>query len=224
MRLCPPFLPCRWLTLGLVLAVLVPVVRAADASPALAFSSTAKGNVFTDAQGVVTLKVPAGNAVGTFVVRDEAGVEIKSQPITPEAGEVSVTLPGKGFYALDAEVSLPDGKKAKASTTAAVVGPVPTDEMRMQSRLGLWTVQGDADLVLAAGARWNRRMISIHTLGENMLSESPPAAEKVLFPKSPFSQVGVMSFGLPLWLMEPRSRVPNGLVTEECALPLIHPA
>lgn len=206
MKLRPPFLPCRRLALGLALALSAPTVRAADAPPALVFSSTAKGNVFTDVQGIVTLKLPAGTAAGTFTVRDEAGVEIKSQPINPEAREVSVTLPGKGFYVLDAEASLPDGKKAKASTTAAVVGPVPTEEMRMQSRLGLWTVQGDADLVLAAGARWNRRMISIHTLGENMLSENPPAAEKVLFPKSPFSQVGVMSFGLPLWLMEPTDK------------------
>jgi hypothetical protein len=206
MKHFPPFLSARLLALGLSLPLLAPAVMAVDAPSALSFSSTAKGNIFTDTQGVVTLKVPAGNAAGTLTVRDQAGVEIKSQPINPEAGEASVTLPGKGFYSLEAEVALPDGKKAKSSSTAAVVGPVPTDEMRMQSRLGLWTVQGDADLVLAAGARWNRRMISIHTLGEDMLGPNPPAADKVLFPKSPFSQVGVMSFGLPLWLMEPTDK------------------
>ena len=190
----------------LLLPCLAMLAGTASAAEAPSFSSPAKGNIFTGTNGTVTLKIPAGVTTGTLSVRDEMGAAVESRPLDPKAAEVSVALPGKGFYALEAEVALPDGRKSRASTSAAVVGPVPSDEMRLQSRLGLWTVQGDADLVLAAGARWNRRMISIHTLGEDMLGENPPAAEKVLFPKSPFSQVGVMSFGLPLWLMEPTDK------------------
>ncbi|PTX93947.1 hypothetical protein DB345_20455 [Spartobacteria bacterium LR76] len=206
MKDIPQFLPGRLLTLALALVLLAPTVKAADAPAGLAFSSTAKGNIFTDAQGNVTLKVPASVASGTLTVKNESGAVIETRPLAGNSGDVSITLPQKGFYALDAETVQADGTKSRGSTTAAVVGPVPSEEMRLQSRLGLWTVQGDADLVLAAGARWNRRMISIHKLGENMLSENPPAAESVLFPKSPFTQVGVMSFGLPLWLMEPTDK------------------
>src|SRR5690606_15390493 len=38
------------------------------------------------------------------------------------------------------------------------------------------------------------------------LNPEPPPAEKLLFQKTPFDQVGVMSFGLPRWLMEPTDK------------------
>jgi hypothetical protein len=188
---------------SLTLAALTPVAMATDqpAKPVFTAPATVKGHIFTENQGNLTLRLPEGAKEGTLTLKDESGATLEKRPLAP--GEAAVALPQKGFYALEAQAVLPDGTTATASTTAAVVGPVPRDETRMQSRLGLWTVQGDPDLVLAAGARWNRRMISIHTLGEDMLGPTLPPAEKVLFPPSPFSQVGVMSFGLPLWLMEP---------------------
>jgi hypothetical protein len=188
----------------LVLTVFAAASKAADAP---AFSSAAPGNIFTDTTGVLSLRLPANSAGGEITLGDETGGVRQTLSVPADAAEAfTVTLPGKGYYTLAASVKLADGSVAKASTTAAVVGPVPSDEIRMQSRLGLWTVQGDPGLVLAAGARWNRRMISIHTLQENMLDPVPPPPEKLLFAQTPFSQVGVMSFGLPRWIMEPTDK------------------
>lgn len=202
------FLPSRSprrLASALALAVLASAaLPAADTPPKAAFTSAAKGNIFTDTTGAVSLALPAGAAGGEIVVRDESGNVIETLPVPADvAGTFDVTLPGKGYYALAAEVKLADGTVAKTAATAAVVGPVPPDDIRFQSRLGLWTVQGDPDLVLAAGARWNRRMISIHTLKESILDPEPPPPEKLLFKATPFTQVGVMSFGLPRWIMVP---------------------
>ncbi len=207
MKLRFPF-TSRPLASTLALVVLAAGSLAA-AQPAVdtTFSSDAKGNIFTDTTGVLTLSLPPSATGGQIAVRDESGRVIKTVPIPAEsAGELSVTLPGKGYYVLAAEVKRADGTTARAETTAAVVGPLIPDALRMQSRLGLWTVQGDPDLVLAAGARWNRRMISIHTLGQDLLLPEPPPPEKQLFRPTPFSQVGVMSFGLPRWIMEPTDK------------------
>ena len=187
----------------LSLAALAPASVAAAPS----FSSAATGNIFTDTHGELVLALPSGTAGGEILLRDEAGKLLSAMPVPAEvSGEFPVRLPGKGYYALSAELKLADGSVARTAATAAVVGPVPPDEIRMQSRLGLWTVQGDPDLVLAAGARWNRRMISIHTLQESILDPEPPPPEKLLFKQTPFDQVGVMSFGLPRWLMVPTDK------------------
>lgn len=183
----------------------------AVARPELAFSSHAKGNIFTATEGRVRLALPTRNiAGGTVTVRDELGQVLATHSVPASANDSAASAPaleiplsGKGYYRLEAKVNRTDGSTLEASASAAVVGPLLDDAVRMQSRLGLWTVQGDPDLVLAAGARWNRRMISIHTLEPSILDPNPPPAEKVLFPESPFTQVGVMSFGLPLWMMEP---------------------
>lgn len=206
-----PFSPRRLapvLALAAFFTCVVPPAARADDAPR--FTSAQKGNIFTDTAGDLTLRLPATATGGTLTERDESGrvVRTLTLPAAASAGPegFAVALPRKGFYAFEASVALADGSTAKAATTAAVVGPVPPDELRLQSRLGLWTVQGDPDLVLAAGARWNRRMVSIHTLGKELLDPVPPPAAKFLFQPSPFSQVGVMSFGLPLWLMEPTDK------------------
>lgn len=198
----------RRLASALALAVFAPAaLLAADAPPKAAFSSAATGNIFTDTTGALALSLPAGTAGGEITARDESGNVIKTIPVPADAaGTFDFTLSGKGYYALDARLQLSDGATARTAATAAVVGPVPPDEIRMQSRLGLWTVQGDPDLVLAAGARWNRRMISIHTLKESILDPEPPPPEKLLFKPTPFTQVGVMSFGLPRWIMVPTDK------------------
>jgi len=188
----------------LSLTVLLSSSSGADSA---AFSASAKGNIFTDTTGALVLRLPEASAGGEISIRDESGQIVSTVTVPADAsGEFPVTLSGKGYYALSADMKLADGAAVKTSTTAAVVGPLLPDDIRKQSRLGLWTVQGDADLVLAAGARWNRRMISIHTLTESMLDPVTPPPEKLLFHESPFDQVGVMSFGLPRWLMEPTEK------------------
>jgi len=81
MKDTPLFLPGRRLTLALALALLAPTVRAADAPAGLTFSSTAKGNIFTDAQGTITLKVPSSVASGTLTVKNECGAVIETRPL-----------------------------------------------------------------------------------------------------------------------------------------------
>ncbi|WPJ95106.1 sugar-binding protein [Coraliomargarita algicola] len=180
---------------------------AAEQSEAPTFTSEAQGNIFTDINGAMTLHLPTSIVGGEIVARNEFGNVVSTFSLPEEANEkFSFSLPGKGYYSLTAELKLVDGSSTRAETTSTVVGPLIPDALRMQSRLGLWTVQGDPELVLAAGARWNRRMISIHTVGEELLDAEPPEAERELFHDSPFTQVGVMSFGLPLWLMEPTEK------------------
>lgn len=180
---------------------------AAAKADAPRFFSDAKGNIFTAAQGLVRLRLPAQAVSGGDVtVSDETGASLATHPIIASAdggGVVEIPLLQKGYYQLVARVALASGATLEARTSAAVVGPLLDDDLRAQSRLGLWTVQGDPDLVLAAGARWNRRMVSIHTLEKSVLEPDAPMSAKALFPPSPFTQVGVMSFGLPLWMMEP---------------------
>ena len=191
------------LAASLVAFACVPCLVAA--APSLEFSSDAKGHIFTADTGLLRLRLPAeGIAGGTITLRDEAGGTLATRPVPAGASAaLEIPLPGKGYYRVEAKVTRADGTALEASASAAVVGPLLDDALRLQSRLGLWTVQGDPDLVLAAGARWNRRMVSMHTLEESILSSNPPPAEKALFPASPFTQVGVLSFGLPLWMMEP---------------------
>lgn len=213
------------MALALLFASLDATIRAAEpavpaakpapsankpAAPALAFTSAAKGNIFTALEGRMVLTLPAtGVTGGSITLRDELGKVIGTHPVPASsstgaaATTLEIPLPAKGYYRLEAKVTRDAGATLEAAASAAVVGPLLDDSVRMNSRLGLWTVQGDPDLVLAAGARWNRRMVSIHTLQESILSENPPPPEKQLFPESPFTQVGVMSFGLPLWMMEP---------------------
>lgn len=179
-----------------------------DAKPvALQFKSDAKGHIFTEASGAVRLAAPR-SAEGVVTVTDESGTVVSTQTI-PDASEpgqsgLSIPLGTKGYYQIDAKVKLSDGSTKEVSTTAAVVGPVPDN--RLDSRLGLWTVQGDPDLVVAAGARWNRRMTSIRNLEERLLQPdgADARATAAAQPLSPFTQVGVISFGLPLWLMPPQ--------------------
>lgn len=206
----PFLLPCARL-LALALASLLVAHSATAAQAGLALSSEAKGNIFTADEGALALRLPAaGVGAGSVTIHDETGAVVATHPIPATApaassapATVAIPLPGKGHYRVVARATGADGAKLEAATHAAVVGPLLDDSVRMQSRLGLWTVQGDPDLVVAAGARWNRRMTSIHTLDEAILSPNPPPADRVLFPDSPFTQVGVLSFGLPLWMMEP---------------------
>lgn len=194
------------LILALVAGVL-PVLAQSDAvKPSAVFSSSAKGNIFLADKGEIVLRLAPAAQGGEIAISNEQGEKISTLEIPAGASEVAVPLDSKGFFRLKARVNFGGSAPVATEATAAVIGPKLEDAIRMQSRIGLWTVQGDADLVVAAGARWNRRMISIHTLGQELLEPTPPPLEKVLFTETPFTQVGVMSFGLPRWLMTPTDK------------------
>ncbi len=194
--------------LGVAALWTLPLHEAWGQDSAARFSSAAKGNIFTAVSGEILLSISGTDAVtsGAVVVKDERGQVTGGQPIASGESRVTVPLPQKGFYQLSAEVSLGSGKKLHAEATAAVVGPLLDEAVRGQSRLGLWTVQGDKDLVLAAGARWNRAMATIKDLPQDFpqTGSAPALQAKPPFDISGFTYEGVISFGLPLWLVDPK--------------------
>ncbi|EIQ01213.1 protein of unknown function (DUF1083) [Opitutaceae bacterium TAV1] len=171
------------------------------------FTSAAKGNIMTASSGVVTFTPPAdpANPVkdGAITLRDENNKILNTISLPSAGADSAIEIPlAPGYYAIEAKFTRADGQTETHKTTAAVVGPLLDDAVRHQSRLGLWTVQGDPDLVLAAGARWNRRMVSIFDLKSDILDPSPVTPIRKLFQQTPFEQVGVISFGLPEWILE----------------------
>lgn len=211
--------PIMWVSILLTASIAIFPARFASAqdsnpSPSVKFTSAAKGNIFTANSGEITLSILSGDQVtgGTVVFKDEQGQITGKQIIPSGETRVNVPLAQKGFYQLDADITFASGKTVHAETTAAVVGSLLDDAIRNQSRLGLWTVQGDRDLVLAAGARWNRAMTTIKDLPENFAhSESAPDPQaKPPFDMSGFTYEGVISFGLPLWLMDSEPEAHKG--------------
>lgn len=189
-----------------------PAARAAQAAdgPAMTFRSAAKDNIFLAESGELTLMIdaPAGHPAGVVVVSDEHGQERARLPIAAGATELVVPLPTRGYYRLTATLGSAEGTPAGAETRAAVIGPALSDEQRMQSFLGLWNVHGDKDMVAAAGARFNRKMTAVFKRDRDFLryanpdyTDGEPAQPA---PDEPvFSDIGVLSFGLPPWMLDP---------------------
>ncbi len=183
-------------------------VSAPAASPAPAavttstLSSGVKGNIFTANEGTLALRLANPETVtgGKVILRDENG-KATTLPLAAGVGDLTIPLVGKGYYAIEAEIWR-ESAKEKFTTTAAVVGPLLDDAVRMKSPLGLWTVQGDPDLVVAAGARWNRDMTSMKDSPQEYLTRSISGPVKPQPPQARFTNVGVISFGLPLWIYD----------------------
>lgn len=121
-----------------------PVEPAAPAAVTTStVSSSVKGNIFTANEGALVLQLAKPETVtgGKVTLRDENG-KATTLPLAAGAGEFTIPLAGKGYYAVEAEILRESGKE-KLTTTAAVVGPLLDEAVRMKSPLGLWTVQGD---------------------------------------------------------------------------------
>ncbi|MFA6960713.1 MAG: hypothetical protein WC205_08190 [Opitutaceae bacterium] len=188
----------------------------------IAFKSSAKGNVFTADNGEVSLLLDSTpQSGGQIIVRDELDNVLQTVPIDTDADTASVQLHGKGFYRIEARINRDGAEPLTLNTTAAVIGPKLDDAVRMTSGIGLWNVQGDATLVAAAGAKWNRRMLSLRNLKESELL--PVNAATVLAPPpvdpTGLVNVGVFSFGLPLWAMQ----LPSDYVHKGFGNPLYPP-
>ncbi|MBC2595324.1 hypothetical protein H5P28_13735 [Ruficoccus amylovorans] len=179
------------------------------AAPALTLSSEARDNVFLADSGQMRLKLDgfSGDVAGTVVVTDEYGDERERLPVSGNPAEIVIELPSKGYYHLAATVKDADGNVQQAEASAAVIGAALSDEERMQSFLGLWNVHGDKEMVAAAGARFNRRMTAIFKYDRDFLRYADPSVkpEKPVAPSDEpeFSDIGVISFGLPMWMLDP---------------------
>lgn len=170
------------------------------------FTSAAKGNIFTADSGELTLNFPANSLpkTGKVILRNETADILGEIPLESAAGPVKVPLPGKGYYAVEAQFTDAEGKPQVVKTNAAVIGAPLDEALRKQSRLGLWNVQGDVEFAVKAGARWNRKMTSIRNLPIEMAEASPATLPPSPFKPDgqPLTNVGVTSFGLPIWMMD----------------------
>ena len=154
-------------------------------------------------------------------------------PAGGAAGRWLLELPEEGWY--DVHLAAAGGDGAEDRFAAAVVGrPVP-EEWRGRSVFGIWTVHGDPALVRLAGARWNRRMTAFHSVTRSEaeqfgglepdwhhaeFAEGAEGARPAPYDeRDGLRQVGVFSFGLPMWTMD----IPEG-VKKPSFGSLFHPA
>lgn len=122
-------------------------------------------------------------------------------------------LPETGWY----DIRVADGGDDGQALTlaAAVLGePIP-ERRRMKSVFGIWTVHGDPSLVRLAGARWNRRMTSFRDVTREQAATfggaTSPTNAVPYDERDGLAQIGVFSFGMPLWTMDmpPETKLPS---------------
>lgn len=192
----------RWLPLLAGGACLV--FGAGEGRAASTFTSDAKGNVFLGEKGVVVLRLaPADDVVGgTVRILDENKTVRGEAPIPAGAAEVALPLSAKGYYGLEASIRRKDGAAETVAATAAVIGPEVDPALRMKSYLGLWTVHGDPDLVVAAGGRWDRQMVGMSRMTPDSLDAPAPAPASPAPAPPRFTEVGVFRSGLPAWMFD----------------------
>lgn len=189
--------------LFLLAGALAAAVHAGAPEPSAQFSSEAKGHIFAAEAGKLTLRLSPPARGGEIKVLDEKGKTLSSLPISAGASEVTVPLENKGFYRLRAAVDFGADKPVETEVTAAVIGPELGDAARKNSRIGLWTVQGDPELARLAGANWNRLMTTLKDYDEATLDKSAADLPGKRNDIGMFTNVGVISFGLPMWIFDP---------------------
>ncbi len=136
---------------------------------------------------------------------------LSPDPATPSRWLLD--LPEPGWYDICVSQST---EVADLTFSAAVIGtPIP-ETWREQSVFGIWNVNGDPALIRLAGARWNRRMTSFrdvtpddaaqygdiemqNTENSSLVTRHSSLAEGE---RDGLAQVGVFSFGMPLWTMD----------------------
>ncbi len=177
------------------------------------------GHIFTASTGALRVVVSSPEKVesGTYTIKNEEGQPIMlSAPLNlpkEQSAQVEsvITLPTQGYYDVTVNVTYRDGQSVTDKTTAGVLGPPLDENIRKESRYGIWNVHGPTSYVVAAGGRWNRQMMSFR-VAEKSLIDNAPAGTGVRQPsKSGLDDIGVFSFGFPLWLLQdPPATEPTG--------------
>ena len=177
------------------------------------------GAVFASASGLLVFEGdPAERPVAEVRRAPDAPPErVEFAPDGTRPGRWFLDLPEEGWYEV---VLRPATGGAGSRFAAAVVGPPIPEAWRADSVFGIWTVHGDAALVRLAGARWNRRMTAFHSVtrreseefgglgpGEPHAQSAENAGIVPYDERDGLRQVGVFSFGLPMWTMD----VPEGV-------------
>jgi hypothetical protein len=188
------------------------------------------GLVFAADSATVAIEAD-GPATPAAAVRRSPDGPWTDAPLAPDGpNRWLLSLPEPGWY--DFRVSTQNLKAAEGGDltfTVAVLGsPIP-EEWRTNSVFGIWNVHGDPALIRLAGARWNRRMTSFRDVtpddaanygdigmqnaeckmqnaeNSSLVTRHSSLAEGVASPyteRDGLAQVGVFSFGMPLWTMD----------------------
>ena len=167
-------------------------------------------------------------AIGPFGTSTQT-LEAVIAPEHPDT--IRVRVPARGWWQVqvratrDGQTHAQTQKSFSADAIVALLGPALPEEQFRQSIFGLWNVHGPVELLRVAGARWNRRMVTLRnvtaaeaiavhhevpagaaTNAAACYAASPtPAPHPATFldPPGGGDSVGVFSFGLPAWSMGP---------------------
>ncbi|HEY3331882.1 MAG TPA: sugar-binding protein [Capsulimonadaceae bacterium] len=206
----------------LVVAVLMltgALASAADVAtkpaPAVVqFTSAATGNIFAADKGSVDI-VLADDARGggSVVVSDERGVPITTVKVPANVERVSLPLPRKGFYKLNADIVKVDGTHVAAFSTAAVIGPALPEAARLASPLGIESVAGPQALGVLAGAGFDRGFTPQNGIGQkgtNDVGWWPGYNAKP--PKEPINIINAIMTP-PGWVVAPENKAKQNIGT-----------
>ena len=183
----------------------------------------AAGLVFAADSATVAIEAD-GPAAPSARVRRSPDAPWGNAPLAPDGPHRwLLSLPEPGWY--DIRVSPNEFIAAEGGDltfTVAILGsPIP-EEWRTNSVFGIWNVHGDPALIRLAGARWNRRMTSFRDVtpddaanygdiemqnaeNSSLVTRHSSLTEGVASPyieRDGLAQVGVFSFGMPLWTMD----------------------
>ncbi len=190
------------------------------------------GLVFAADNATLAFEGDGADAVATVRrAPDAPPTPVALAPDPAHEGHWLLRLTERGWYEI--EIAGRDGPGLLALTAAVIGAPIP-EAWRTNSVFGIWNVNGDPALIRLAGACWNRRMTSFRDVtkddvakygdikmqnaegGMQNANHSSPVtrhsslAEGVASPygeRDGLRQVGVFSFGMPLWTMN----LPKGI-------------
>ena len=160
------------------------------------------GLVFATETATVAIEGDGGTVPRASLSRSPGGQWADAQLLPDGANRWLLNLTERGWY---------DCKVGDLTFTAAVLGaPIP-EQWRTNSVFGIWNVHGDTALIRLAGARWNRRMTSFRDVTEEEAEmyggASSPTNALPYEERDGLAQIGVFSFGMPLWTMD----MPDGI-------------
>lgn len=140
----------------------IPGICYAESSDALQIESDRVGNIFPAEKGMVRLVLPKDRSVasGTITLKNEQGRELQSQTLRAGTGPFSILLPSRGYYEIVADIKYTTGESQKVKTSAAVIGPLVPEAVRLASPYG--GQYNNENLGLIAGSAWDRGYFMIN--------------------------------------------------------------
>ncbi|HCD34515.1 MAG TPA: hypothetical protein DER01_19050 [Phycisphaerales bacterium] len=175
-----------------------------------------KGLVFTTDSATLAYQSNAPQRITRFNVakRLKPDMPLQWETITAESdGTWQLHLDSPGWYDLQIQALLDDGKQLNHDVRVAVLGaPIP-EKNREDSVFGMWRVHGDPQLIKLASGRWDRAMTSFRNVTQQQAQSTVATSESAhpYLAKDGLAHTGVFAFGMPLWTMQlPADFKPHG--------------